>query len=115
MASSEEHFTRYRQEGIRYLRVNIPEVQKIESLDILKDLKLIRQIDLDEIVILQYEATAPDLFPAVRKNFIEMGIVKKHNVSWTGIKNKGTADERYEIMLCFYGASLQIYLDIGKS
>ena len=114
MTSFEEHFAKYRQEGIEYLRANFPEVQRIESLDVLKDLKLIKQTDLDCIVVLEYEATAPDLFPAVRKNFIERGIVKRYNVSWTGIKNKGTADERYEIMLCFYGASLQIYLDLGK-
>ena len=110
----DEHLAKYREEGIEYLRANIPEIKKLESLDDLKNLKLIKQNDMSVILILEYEANAPTLLPAVRQRLIEKGMGKEHNMLHTSIKNKGKPDEAYNIMMGFYGNKLQISLDVYK-
>ena len=109
-----EHLARYRKEGIEYLRANVPEIKRVESLDDLKDLKLARQTDLGEILILQYEAIAPTLFPAVRQRLIDRGVAKRHNMLHTSMKNEGTPNEVYNVTMDFYGARLQISLDVHR-
>ena len=114
MNQFDEHLARYRQEGISYLRANIPEIQRVESFADLKDLTLRRRTDLGEILILQYEATAPTLFPAVRKRLMEAGVANGHSILHTQIKNKGTKDEVYNVTMGFYAARLQISIDVHR-
>ncbi|MBI4453901.1 hypothetical protein HY636_04630 [Candidatus Woesearchaeota archaeon] len=114
MNAFDEHLARYRQEGIEYLRANLPEIQRVESLDDLKDLKLTRHTDIGVILMLQYEATAPTLFPAVRQRLMDAGVAKRHNMLHTSLKNEGTPDEVYNVTMGFYGAKLQISLDVHK-
>jgi len=109
-----EHLAKYREEGIEYLRANIPEIQKVEALDDLQDLKLVGQTDLDRILILQYEANAPSLFPAIRQRLLDEGIAKRRNMLHTSVKNEGTPDEVYNVTMGFYGNKLQISLDVHK-
>ena len=114
MNQFEEHLIRYMQEGMEYLRANVPEIQRVESLDDLKDLKLTKHTDLSEILVLQYEATALTLFPAVRQRLIDKGVAKRHNMLCTSVLNEGTASELYRVTIGFYGARLQVSLDIHK-
>jgi hypothetical protein len=114
MNNFDEHLAIYRQEGINYLRANVPEIRRIESLDDLKNLTLTRQRDLDLLLILQYEATAPTLFPAVRQRLMDAGVAKRHNMLHTSVKNEGKPDEVYNVTMGFYGARLQISLDVHR-
>src|SRR3989344_6660190 len=63
--------------GLReFLRKRFPEIEKLETLDSLKDLRLTR-IDASEdfpFIFLDYEAiAAKDLYPNVRARLIELG------------------------------------------
>lgn len=110
----DEHLAKYREEGIEYLRTNVPEVQRVEALDDLQNLKLVKQSDLDIILMLKYEATAPTLFPAVRQRLLDRDVAKRHNMLYTSLKNEGTPDEVYNVTMGFYGNRLQISLDVHK-
>ncbi|HJX05793.1 MAG TPA: hypothetical protein VJ461_03720 [Candidatus Nanoarchaeia archaeon] len=109
-----EHLALYYKEGASYLRANVPEIQRIEALDELHDLKLVKQVNLNDILILQYQATAPTLFPAVRQRLIDRGIAKRHDMLHTSVRNKGTQDEVYNVTMGFYGNTLQISLDVHR-
>ncbi len=108
------HLTRYREEGIEYLRANVPEIQRFEALDDLHDLKLVRETDYADILILEYEAAAPSLFPAVRQGLLERTVAKRHNMLHTYVENEGTPDEVYNVTMGFYGNKLQISLDAHR-
>jgi len=114
MNNFDEQLIQYKKSGMNYLRTNIPEIQKIESLDALKDLKLKSENQIEDIIILKYETTAPDLFPAIRQKLINSGKINKNNVMYTSTRNKGTPNETYNIGLSFYGAKLQIHLEVHK-
>ncbi|MBU3940854.1 MAG: hypothetical protein KKH88_02940 [Nanoarchaeota archaeon] len=110
----DEHLARYREQGIEYLRANVPEIQRLESLDDLENLELIGTTDLGEFLKLQYEANAPNLFPAVRQRLIESGLAKRHNMLHTSVENQGSPDEAYNVTMGFYGNKLQISLDVHR-
>lgn len=110
-----EHMVRYRKEGIKYLRENIPEIQRIESLDDLQDLELVKETDLpDMVLVLRYKANTPSLFPAVRQRLLDKNVAKKHNMLHTSLRNRGTLDEFYRVTMGFYGNRLLISLDVRK-
>ena len=68
----------------------------------------------EPVLILQYEAKAPKLFPAVRQRLMDAGIAKRHNMLHTSLKHGGTPAEVYTVVMGFYGNSLQIVLDVHK-
>ena len=109
----EKHLERYREEGIDYLRANVPEVQRVESLEELQDLRLVRQSDLGSTLMLMYEAAAPSLFPAVRQRLIDRGFGRHHMVSGKREK-RGTPEETCRVTMGFYGSMLQISLKVRK-
>jgi hypothetical protein len=114
MNNFDEYLTQYKKSGMTYLRTNIPEIQKIESLDGLKDLKLQSENQIQDMLILKYETTASNVFPTIRQRLIESGKVNKNNIMYTSTRNKGTPKETYNIGLSFYGARLQIHLEVHK-
>jgi len=114
-----EYLLGYKEDGMNYLRANVPELQRLESLVDLTNLKLVNEpndfkvTDLG-LLMLRYQATAPTLFPHVRKNIISSGIAKKNNMLYRSIKCKGKSDESYSLKMGFYGNRLQIYLTVTK-
>ena len=110
----DEHLAKYKKSGMEYLKANVPEIQRIESLDDFLELTFIKDIDAGEVLMLQYEAKAPSLFPYVRQRLIDKGVVKKHNMLHTSRKNIGTPDEIYNVIMGFYGSALQISIDVNK-
>ena len=114
MINIDEYLEGYRQEGIQYLKSNVPEIKKLESLDELHNLKLTQGSDLGIILVLKYEAKAPELFPAVRQRLIDKSIAKRHNFIGTRQENKGTPEETYMVHMGFYGSKLQIVLTVHK-
>lgn len=110
-----EYLAGYVREGPLYLRLNVPEVQRLEALDDLHDLRFVKDENVSYLtVILQYEATAPVLFPHVRQRLIDHGVAKRHNMLSTEVKNRGTADEVYRVRMGFYGNMLQIALAVRR-
>ena len=101
------------------LRRNIPEVKKLESLDDLKDLRLVKIDDyipgLGDGLSLEYQASAPTLFPHVRQRLIDKGIAKPHNIECTSLENEGTPHEVYAVIIKFYRGRLEISLYVTKT
>jgi hypothetical protein len=114
MKRFEEIMIRYKEEGLAYLRANVPEIQRIESFSGLHNLRVKKQADLDDILFLHYDAKAPELFHAVRQRLIDAGVAKRHNVIRMWIENKGMPDELYRVDLRFYGSSLLVHLDVHR-
>jgi hypothetical protein len=99
--------------GIREtLREQFPHLDKLESLDCLKDLRLTGIKTRGSFIGLDYEATATeDFYPQVRSKLIEKGIGSKNSIFLGGIGCKGTTNEYEEVMISFSGAqtSLTVY------
>ena len=114
MNSFDKHIVRYREKVSEYLRANVPEIQKLESLDDLQDLRLTKAAELDRILMLQYEAKGTNLFPQVRQRLIDKGIAKRHNMIGTHVDKKGTYEETYCLNMGFYGSTLRISLKVYK-
>jgi len=92
--------------GIREtLREQFPHLDKLESLDCLKDLRLTGIKTHGSFIGLDYEATATeDFYPHVRSKLIEKGIGSKNSVSVHAIGCKGTGNEYEEVQISFSGA-----------
>jgi len=115
MDTFDKHFEGFREHGADYLRKNLPEVQRIESMDELHGLNLTGARSLvGNIIFMAYEASAPSLFPHVRQRLIDKGIAKRHNMLDTLIENEGTPSETYRTHMGFYGSRLQIALTVRK-
>jgi len=104
----------YEDKGIDYLRKHLPEVQRLENLDKLQDLKLVGEKSGGGILTLDYKARAPSLFPAARQRLIDQGVVKKHNILCTFRRYANNPSEDYRLILGFYGDALQIHLALTK-
>jgi len=99
--------------GIREtLRKSTPEIARLESLDGLRDLKLV-SLKMDGYIALGYEATAtPDLYPHVRARLIDAGVVSKSNVLSSSTFNRGQNEECESLQLGFHGAAVQAFLRV---
>ena len=91
--------------GIREaLREQFPHLDRLESLDSLKDLRLTR-IDArgdESFVVLSYEATATEgFYPNVRTRLVAEGIGSKNNVTVTKEGCKGTSEEYERVRISF--------------
>ena len=104
-----EYLEGYKTKGIDYLRRNVPEIQRLESFEKFENLRFVSGRDLGDILIIEYEARAPSLFPAVRQRLIDEGIAKRHNMLHTSLGN-----ELYNVTMGFFGNSLQISLNVCK-
>jgi len=110
-----KQFGHYQGKDLDFLKQNLPEIKRLESLEDLEDLKLVRlKNEAPLVVTLEYVARAPTFFPHVRKNLIDNGIAKKHNILGTTRKNRDTHEERYGVIMGFYGNRLQLYLELSK-
>ncbi len=110
----DEHLAGYRKSGMEYLSANVPEIKRIEALEDFSELTFIKDTDAGEVLMLQYEAKAPSLFPYVRQSLIDKGVAKKHNMIRISKKNEGTPEEIYNVLMGFYGIALQISIDVHK-
>lgn len=114
MGTFDKHFEGFRKHGADYVRRNFPEVQRIELMDELNKLKLTGATDLGDIIMMEYEAFAPSLFPYVRKSLIDKGIAKKHNILDIKRENRDGLHEKYRTRMGFYGSKLQIALTVTR-
>ena len=110
----DEHLAGYRKSGMEYLSANVPEIKRIEALEDFSELTFIKDTDAGLILVLQYEAKAPSLFPYVRKELLDIGVAKEHNMLRISRKNIGTPEEIYNVVMGFYGSALQISIDVHK-
>jgi len=94
----------------------VPAIQKLESLESLVGLNLISvERTALEMVNLKYSATAPNIYPRIRKELLEKGVVKKHNFFDHGELNKGCPSEYVREVFRFYGSRLWVYLTVYKN
>jgi hypothetical protein len=114
MSAFDLYLAIYDDKGLDYLRKHLPEVQRLENLNELQDLKLVDKKSDGGILTLDYKARAPSLFPAVRQRLIDQGVVKRHNVLCTFRRYADTSLEDYRLILGFYGDALQIHLALTK-
>ena len=104
----------FNESGVRQvLREQFPRIDKLESLDSLRDLKL-TGINLREDVSyvgLWYEGVATDdLYPHVRARMIETGIANKNQITLREIGSKGTNEEYEKLHFSFDG--VQMFLKV---
>jgi len=99
--------------GVRdVLRIRVPEIEKLENLDGLRNLRL-TSLKTESIILLSYEATATsDFYPYVRSKLINAGVIKHSKVDFKKRINKGQPDEYESLHLCFYGANVQAFLKV---
>ncbi len=99
--------------GVRpILRKSTQEIERLESLDSLRDLRL-TSLSTDSFIGLSYEATATSaMYPHVRAKLIEAGVIKRHNVVGTRVGNQGQSDEYESLHLAFHGSSVQAFLKV---
>ena len=103
------------QSGIREaLREQLPHIDKLESLDGLKDLRLtgINVRDDESFMGLHYEAIAAEgFYPHVRARLIDEGIGSKNKVTRLRVRNKGTSNEYEIVQISFSDAEtiLKVY------
>ena len=94
------------------LRQQIEGIDRLESLDGLKDLRLTKlSVAENDIFAVNYEAVAStELYPYLRARLIEKGVIKKQNIIRTNIGNKGQPDEFEQVSMGFSGSSIQVTL-----
>ncbi len=114
-------------EGIREnSREAFPEVNRLESLTELENLRLKSIKDDKRVLILEYEAVSEE-YPNIRRLLINGGVAKKYNIRYGGrihpddlihhqandINGEFYREHcQYETHLTYYGASLQIFLKV---
>lgn len=89
-----------------------PEIQRIKSLDALKDMRLVQtHVLANELIVAQYEVNGtPEITPHLRAKLIKAGVAGRHNVIGTSLK------EGYErIHLTYRGGRVQVGIDIYES
>ncbi|MFH1589824.1 MAG: hypothetical protein ABIB43_04625 [archaeon] len=126
MSKFDKHFKKYEAEGVNYLRENIPELQKIESLDELQDLKFIKEdyvgakitgipnLSYTSIIMLWYEAKAPELFPNIEQKLINKKVVQKKNLLYKSKTMRKESEDYHTTHIGFYENQLQIVLSLRK-
>ena len=101
--------------GVRdVLKQKVPQIERLESLDSLNDLRLTR-MDVGEenpIFMAFYEGIATDdLYPHVRANLIKQGVINRGNALYSSCKNRGQSDEYESVRFGVSGSSIQIILN----
>lgn len=84
------------------LREKVRQIDRLESLDGLRDLRLTRADFREEKAVceLHYEGTATeDTYPHVRTYLINEGVVNKNNVMTHRPQNKGQPDEYVSVSM----------------
>jgi len=72
------------------LRKNVPQINKLESLADLKNLKVVSVTAKEKIVVIFYEGVASrELYPDVGKKLIEKKVIREDNLMNSRIANKG--------------------------
>jgi hypothetical protein len=100
--------------GVRdVLRQKVPEINRLEELAYIRDLRLTRMEAGEEspIFMALYEGIASsDLYPHVRANLIKYGVINRGNVIDSSSRNKGRPDEYESVSFGISGSSIQVVL-----
>lgn len=99
--------------GVREtLRQRVAQIDRLESLEGLKDLRLTGlQVSENNVCLIDYQAIASqELYPNVRARIIEKGVVTRNNIIRTSVDNKGQTDESEGVTFGVSGNSIQVYL-----
>jgi len=97
----------------KILRKNIPQINKLESLAELKNLKLKRIDAKERIVMLFYEGLASqELYHNISEKLIEKEVIRKNNLvsSWIGNSRQYNEHKGVHIDLDFSGYSILVFL-----
>lgn len=82
------------------LRKNVPQINKLEGLVDLTNLKVISINAKEKIVVIFYEGVASrELYPDVGKKLIEKEVIRKDNLMNSRIANKGQDNEYEEVYI----------------
>ena len=100
----------------QHLLDTVPELNQVRDHPALNRIAPIRTnlLLLEPVVIFEYAALAPDLFPHVKKNLIAEGVAKRHNILYTPHRNKDTPEALCKAQLSYFGGALQVFLYVGK-
>lgn len=105
--------------GVRdVLRQKVPQIDRLESLDSLRDLRLTRMEVGEENLLFMacYEGTATvDLYPNVSDNLVEQGVINKENVLDYFRVNMGESDEHETVRFGVSNNSIQVFLKVYNS
>jgi hypothetical protein len=104
----ELHFTRYQEEGYSYIQT-IPEVKRFLVTELFDEITKVKQQVLTDILILEFNVKAPKLMPHPRARLLENGLVKGHNLLWSGKLVDGVIQT-----IGFFGCRLQIVLNFRR-
>lgn len=100
--------------GVREaLRQRVSQIDRLESLDSLRDLRLTRMEVGEENPIFTafYKGIASnELYPHVRANLIKRGVINRGNAIDSGISNKGQPDEYESVRFGVSGNYIQVVL-----
>src|SRR3989344_475790 len=92
MVSFDQHYAHYRSRGFNYLRMKLPEIKRLESLEELHDMKLRREVVVGDVLLLAYTASS-SWYPHIRRSLVERRIVRKSAVSRTSVEHAGMENE----------------------
>ena len=113
----EKYAAEFRLNGITGLEKICLEIQGLREVKELTDLTYkccVKDDPKSKILMLWYDAKAPELFPSVRQNLISTHKIRDHNIISTSRIEKNTDAEVYNIILGFYGAKFQLFIDFKK-
>ena len=93
------------------LREKVFQIDRLESLDSLRDLTLVR-MELNELVcIIWYEGIATqELYPHIRTNLIKRGVIEHRNIFDLDCSNYGQNDDYEEVKFGVSENSVQVVL-----
>jgi len=92
------------------LREKVPSIDRLENLDSLRDLSLTRMQTKSPFMV-WYEGTAShELYPHLRANLIQSGVINRNNTLDSSIKNKDQQDEYEEVRFGVLGNSIQVII-----
>ena len=103
-------------EGERYLRKNVPELMRLESVESLKNLELFKaDWFADCMVIVAYRARVESPpYPRIGKVLIDAGAATGENIVSSKIRNKGMLSEYVRLHLAYYDGDLSVVLSVRK-
>jgi len=102
--------------GVRdVLRRRIPQIDRLEKLESLGDLRLTgMKVGEEELIFMAfYEGIATtDLYPHVNANLIRQGVINRGNVIYTSHQHLGQSSDHESIGFGVSGSSIQVVLKV---
>jgi len=94
------------------LRNKVELIDKLENLDCLDNLRLVKlHVSGDDIFAAKYEAVASnEIYPHLKSRLIEKGVATRKSVFRSGVENKDKLNEYEFVTMSFSGGSIQVEL-----